>query len=391
MVLLSASYGRAQLLYFQKQRRLCNPTRIVCSSDGARRSEKGTRKKVLAVLPEAGEYARNPGHISCVENELGLREWLEERNCEFVVTADKDGEGSEMVRNLEDTDIIISTPFHPAYVTRELIEKAPNLKLSITAGIGSDHVDLNAASDFGLTVAEVTGSNTVSTAEQAVLCILSVVRNYPVAHRQIVAGHWNLAEASSTAYDLENKCIGVVGAGAIGRLVMQRLKGFDVGGMKYFDYKRLPEDAERDLGVTFADLDEVIATADVVTVHVPLSDKTRGLFDEKRLRSMKKGAFLVNVSRGAIVDRVAIVKALDDGHIAGYAGDVWDVQPAPKDHPWRTMKNHGMTAHVAGNTVDAQARYQQGTKDILDAWLSNRPFQDNFYIVREGELAPQYK
>jgi formate dehydrogenase len=142
--------------------------------------------KVVCALYEGGEAGQqNPNIFGCVENELGLRQFLEDRGHEFVVTSDKDGDHSEFARQLHDADVVISQPFWPAYITRERIAMAPKLKLAITAGIGSDHVDLAAACDRNITVAEVTGSNVVSVAEHVVMMILSLVRNYMPAYKQV--------------------------------------------------------------------------------------------------------------------------------------------------------------------------------------------------------------
>ncbi|KAK9837356.1 hypothetical protein WJX84_012030, partial [Apatococcus fuscideae] len=200
----------------------------------ALRVQAGEKEKVLAILYEAKDGAKNPQLLSCVENELGLREFLEEKGVEYVVTADKDGENSEMEKHLEDATIFISTPFHPGYLTKERLDKAPKLKLAITAGIGSDHVHLDSAAANGLTVAEATGSNNVSTAEQAVMQILVLVRNFVPAHEQIAEGGWDIGAVCKNAYDLEGKTVGIVGAGRIGRLVMERLKAFNIEKMVYF-------------------------------------------------------------------------------------------------------------------------------------------------------------
>jgi formate dehydrogenase len=105
------------------------------------------------------------------------------------------------------------------------------------------------------------------------------------------------------------------------------------------------------------------------------------------IRSMKRGAYLINTARGKICDRDAVVRALQTGHLAGYAGDVWFPQPAPRDHPWRTMPNHGMTPHISGSSLSAQARYAAGTREILECWFEQRPIRDEYLIVDGGRLA----
>lgn len=348
--------------------------------------------KVLCALYEGGPAGRaNPKILGCVENELGLREFLEARGHELIVTSDKDGEASEFARHLPTADVVISQPFWPAYLTRERMERAPKLKLAITAGIGSDHVDLAAACDHGVTVAEVTGSNVVSVAEHVVMHILSLVRNYMPAYEQVVNGEWDIAGIANQAYDLEHKHVGTVAAGRIGLRVMRRLKPFDVK-LHYTDKRRLPLEVEQELNVEFHEtVEDLVRHCDVVTINCPLHPETENLFDAKMLAQMKRGAYLVNTARGKIVDRDALVHALESGHLAGYAGDVWFPQPAPKDHPWRSMPRHAMTPHYSGTTLDAQARYAAGTREILENFLDGREQKPENLIAHDGVVvSPSY-
>ena len=231
--------------------------------------------------PTPAQVDFTPGVLlGSVSGELGLRRCLEGRGHRLVVTSDKDGPDSVFERELPDADVVISQPFWPAYLTAERIAKAPKLKLAITAGIGSDHVDLQAAIERGITVAEVTYSNSISVSEHVVMMILALVRNY------IPSYQW-----------------------------------------------------------------------------------------------------VVNTARGKICDRDAVVRALESGQLAGYAGDVWFPQPAPNDHPWRTMPHHGMTPHTSGTSLSAQARYAAGTQEILECWFDGRPIRDEYLIVDAGKLA----
>ncbi len=182
-----------------------------------------------------------------MSGELGLRTYLESQGHSLVVTSDKDGPDSEFERELADTDVVISQPFWPAYLTAERIAKAPNLKLAITAGIGSDHVDLQAAIDRGITVAEVTYSNSISVSEHVVMMILGLVRNYIPSYQTVIDGGWNIADCAARSYDLEGMQVGTVAAGRIGSAVLRRLKPFEVG-LHYTDRHRLPEAVEQELG-----------------------------------------------------------------------------------------------------------------------------------------------
>jgi formate dehydrogenase len=325
--------------------------------------------------------------LGSVSGELGLRKFLESQGHKLVVTADKDGPKSAFERELPDAEIVISQPFWPAYLTAERIAKAKKLKLAITAGIGSDHVDLQAAIDRGVTVAEVTYCNSISVSEHIVMMILALVRNYIPSYQWVVDGGWNIADCVSRSYDLEGMAVGTVGAGRIGTAALRRLKAFDVK-LHYTDRHRLPAEVERELGVTFhPDAESLVRVCDVVTINTPLHPETENLFDDALIAKMKRGAYLVNTARGKICDREAIARALKSGQLAGYAGDVWFPQPAPKDHSWRTMPHHGMTPHVSGTSLSAQARYAAGVREILECWFERRPIREEYLIVSGGELA----
>jgi formate dehydrogenase len=338
--------------------------------------------------PTPSALGFTPGElVGCVSGELGLREFLEGAGHELIVTSDKDGPDSVFERELPRADIVISQPFWPAYVTKERFAKAPNLKLVVTAGIGSDHTDLDEAAAREITVAEVTYSNSISVSEHVVMMILGLVRNYIPAHQWAVDGGWNIADCVSRSYDLEGMQVGTVAAGRIGLAVLRRLAPFDVG-LHYTDRHRLPEDVERELGLTFhPDPGSMVGVCDVVTINAPLYAETENLFDDEMLGRMKRGAYLINTARGKICDRDAIVRACESGQLAGYAGDVWFPQPPPKDHPWRTMPNNGMTPHMSGTSLSAQARYAAGTREILESWFDERPIRDEYLIVDGGGLA----
>jgi len=351
--------------------------------------------KILAILYKGGKAAvEEPRLLGTMENKLGMADWLKERGHTFVVTDDKEGPDSDFQKEIVDADVLITTPFHPGYLTADIIHnKAKKLKLAITAGVGSDHVDLDAANEKKITVAEVTGSNVVSVAEHVVMDILLLVRNFVPAHEMIERGDWVVADIARNAFDLEGKVIGTLGCGRIGYRVLQRLVAFDPKELLYYDYAPLPEAAAKAVGARRVEkLETFLGQCDVITINAPLHDGTRGLINHDMLKHVKKGAWIVNTARGAIADRIAIAEALASGQINGYAGDVWDVQPAPKDHPWRTMKNplgggNGMTPHYSGTTLDAQKRYAEGAKDILERWFDGKDQEPANVIVTNGDYA----
>ena len=339
-------------------------------------------------LPSPSGIDFTPGHLlGSVSGGLGLEPFLTGRGHQYVVTSDKDGPDSVFERELADADVVISQPFWPAYLTAERIAKASNLRLAITAGIGSDHVDLQAAIDRSITVAEVTWCNSISVAEHAVMQMLALVRDYIPQYGWVVRGGWNIADAVSRSYDIEGMDVGVVAAGRIGLAVLKRMKPFDVN-LHYTDRHRLPAEVEAELGLTYhATVESLVSVCDVVSIHCPLHPETEDMFNDELIGRMKRGSYIVNTARGKICNRDAIVRALETGQLAGYAGDVWFPQPAPNDHPWRAMPGHAMTPHTSGTSLSAQARYAAGVREILECWLDGRPIREEYLIVQGGALA----
>jgi len=376
------------------------------------------RAKVVAVLyddPKAGyppKYARDdipyiagyadgqtaptpkskPGYkpgalVGCVSGELGLRKFLEDRGHELVVTSSKDGDGCELDKHLHDAEVVISQPFWPAYMTAERIAAAPKLKMCLTAGIGSDHVDLAAACARNITVAEVTFCNSISVSEHVVMMILGLVRNYMPSYDFACKGGWNIADCVSRSYDVEGLHVGTVASGRIGLAVLRRMAPFDCK-LHYTDRHRLPEAVEKELNLTYhADVKSMVKVCDVVTINCPLHPGTEHMFNKEMIYSMKRGAYIVNTARGKICDRDAIAEACASGQLAGYAGDVWFPQPPPQDHPWRSMPHHGMTPHISGTSLSAQFRYAEGTREILECHFDGTPLRSEYTIAAGGKLA----
>ncbi len=339
-------------------------------------------------LPSPKGRDFTPGQLlGCVSGELGLRKFLESNGHEFIVTNSKDGDGCEADKHIVDADIVISQPFFPYYLTKERIAKAKNLKMAITAGIGSDHVDLQAAMENKIDVVEVTFCNSRSVAEHIVMMIVSMVRDYHNQHRIVNEGGWNIADAVQRSYDVEGMHIGTVAAGRIGLDALRKMKPFDVH-LHYFDRHKLPESVEKELNLTFHEsVESMVKVCDVVTINCPLHPETENLFNKDMISKMKKGAYIINTARGKICNKDDIAEALKSGQLSGYAGDVWFPQPAPNDHVWRSMPNHGMTPHTSGTSLSAQARYADGTREILECFFDKKPIRDQYLIVKDGQLA----
>ncbi|MBE9376511.1 NAD-dependent formate dehydrogenase [Saccharopolyspora sp. HNM0983] len=327
--------------------------------------------------------APGDGATADAGNALGLRDQLDQHGHRLVSTSDT---GSGLDEELADAQVLVTTPFWPVYLDAERLDRAPQLGLVITAGIGSDHVDFSAARERGIHLAEVTGSNVVSVAEHNVLQILALVRNFVPAHRQVLDGRWDVAEAAAPAHDLEGKTVGIVGLGAIGARTALRLRGFDVRMLYHARHRKSPAE-EATLGVRYARFDDLVAESDVICLALPLTGGSRAMFDRERLAAMKPGAWLVNTARGAIVDRDDLVVSLESGHLGGYAGDTWYPQPAPEDHPWRSMPSHAMTIHYSGMTAEAQQRIAAGVREILGDWTADRPLPEDYLLLDPQRLS----
>lgn len=226
------------------------------------------------------------------------------------------------------------------------------------------------------------------------MTILVLVRNFVPAHEQVAKGEWDVAAVAKDSYDLENKVVGTVAVGRIGERVLRRLKAFDCKELLYYDYQPLSPEVEKEIGARRVDnLEDMLAQCDVVTINCPLHEKTYGMFNKELISKMKKGSWLVNTARGAIVVKEDVAAALESGHLRGYGGDVWYPQPAPEDHCLRYAKNpfgggNAMVPHMSGTTIDAQARYAAGTKAIIETYFSGKEdYQPQDLIVTKGEYA----
>lgn len=236
-------------------------------------------------------------------------------------------------------------------------------------------------------VCEVTYCNSISVAEHVVMMILALVRNYIPSHQVVKDGGWNIADCIQRAYDIEGMKVGTVAAGRIGQAVLKRLHPFDCE-LHYTDRHRLPQEVEAEYNLTYwDDWRDMVPHMDVVTLNCPLHPETEHMVNETTIPLFKPGAYLINTARGKLCHDRAIAQALQDGHLAGYAGDVWFPQPPPVDHPWPDMPWHAMTPHTSGTTLSAQARYAAGVREILECLLANQPIRQEYQIVTAGALA----
>lgn len=236
-------------------------------------------------------------------------------------------------------------------VDAELLEAANRLQVVGRAGVGLDNVDTAAATASGILVCNAPESNVVSAAEHSVGLLLALARNVAQAHGALVDGRWE--RSAWTGVELLNKTVGIVGLGRVGRLVAQRLSGFDVQILA-FDPFVSPESA-REVNAEMVELDELLARSDFVTVHLPKNEETLGLFDASRFSKFKRGAFLVNAARGGVIVEDDLADALNKGYLAGAALDVFDTEPK-LDSPLFGRSDVLVTPHLGASTNEAQDR-----------------------------------
>jgi phosphoglycerate dehydrogenase-like enzyme len=262
-----------------------------------------------------------------------------------------------------DAEYYLGSPRHG--IGNEFFRAAPRLKLVQLTSAGYDRVDLEAARKARVPVANNGGANSVAVAEHTVMLMLAVLKRLVYHHNNVAAGTWRTAEfAAMRTYELEGKRLGIVGLGNIGKKVARRVQGFDMD-VVYHDVLRLTGDQEDALGVRFVLFTELLRTADVVTLHVPLNDVTRGLISTRELAMMKRSAILVNTCRGPVVDENALHQALASGTIAGAGLDVMVEEPPRPNHPLFALPTVTLTPHSAGPTWDNWARaYRNGFDNI---------------------------
>ena len=235
-------------------------------------------------------------------------------------------------------------------VASEMLARAPNLKVIGRAGVGVDNIDLDAATERGIAVLNAPSGNTVSAAELTLALMLSVVRRVPSADASVRRGEWD--RGLFKGVELRGRTLGLVGAGRVGQEVAHRCRAFGMHILVYDPY--LTDERAEEISLERADLRVVIANADVLSLHVPLTDDTRGMIDQAVISRMKEGAFIVNVSRGQVIDEEALALALSEGKLAGAALDVFKNEPLDENSLLRKAPGVVLTPHLGASTLEAQ-------------------------------------
>ena len=268
----------------------------------------------------------------------------------FELTSKPGLKGEELADAMSDADAVLVRS--ATRITRESMARAHRLKAIGRAGVGVDTIDVDAATERGIPVLTAPGGNTISAAELTMALLLSLARKVPAADRSMRAGEWD--KKSFSGIELYGKTLGLVGAGRIGSQVAKRAREFGMSVVVYDPY--LTSVRAHELDAELATLDEVLARADVLSVHVPLTDATKGLLGPAQFAKMKRSMIVLNVARGGVVDESALLAALQSKAIAGAALDVFESEPLPADHPLRTAPNVVLTPHVGASTSEAQEK-----------------------------------
>jgi phosphoglycerate dehydrogenase-like enzyme len=255
----------------------------------------------------------------------------------------------------------------------EFFRSAPRLRLVQLLSAGYDRVDVEAARKARVPVANNGGANAIAVAEHTLMLMLAVLKKLVRFHNDVVAGKWRVGNMAEGVFELAGKTLGIVGLGNIGKKVARRAAAFDMR-VQYYDIARLTEAEEDALGVRFVLLGELLRTSDVVSLHVPLDDTTRGLVGARELALMKPSAILINTCRGPVVDEAALHRALSQGQIAGAGLDVMIDEPPAPNHPLFTLPNVTLTPHSAGPTSENwTARFRNGFDNIQRVAGGRRP------------------
>lgn len=296
----------------------------------------------------------------------------------FDVVRIKDSSDPRFVTELETAAGLIVRS--ATRVDATMLDLAPGLRVVGRAGVGVDNIDVAAASERGVAVMNAPGGNTVSAAELTMALLLSVARRVAEADRSMREGKWERAKFQGV--ELRGRTLGVIGGGRIGGAVAERCRAFGMKVIVHDPY--LPVERVVDLRSPVVELNDLLETADVVTLHVPLTEETRALIGESALGMMKKGAFLINVSRGGVVDEAALARALVEERIAGAGLDVYETEPLPAGSPLLSAPNLVLTPHLGASTQEAQIQVALEVAASLRAALA---FGDLSSAINAPELA----
>ncbi len=271
--------------------------------------------------------------------------------------------------------LTIKTP-----MTRKIIESCPKLKIIGKYGVGTENIDIDAATELGIPVVNVPGVNSNAVAELTIGLILSIMRHIPEGKNHIARGGWR--DESLLGDELSGSIVGIIGYGQIAKRVIRKLRGFEIKEILVFSESRTREKPEF-RNVTFTDLPGLLKESDIVTIHKSSTPKSKGLIGKDEINLMKKTAYLVNTSRGSLVDEVELVKALQDRRIAGAALDVYEKEPLAQDHPLLSLNNVVLTPHIGGSTRRTRVQMVTIAANNVANFLQGKKISPQYIVNQE--------
>ena len=286
-------------------------------------------------------------------------------------------EGAELLQAVSESDALITRS--GTAVTEELVNAGTRLRIIGRAGVGLDNVDVDACTARGILVINAPTANIMSATEHTMAMLLALCRNIPEAHASVKRGEWNRSKFLGT--ELDGKTLGIIGLGRIGTRITIRARAFGMRVIAYDPY--IPPSVFEKVGAERVSIDDLLARADVITVHTPLTDETRGMIGAAEMSKMKAGVVVLNIARGGIYDEQSLADALNSGKIAGAAIDVYVEEP-PKGNPLLTAKNIILSPHIGANTIEAQDRVAVQTAEMVIDALRGSIFVSAVNLPFEG-------
>ncbi|MDQ6799734.1 MAG: phosphoglycerate dehydrogenase [Acidobacteriota bacterium] len=286
--------------------------------------------------------------------------------------------GEPLLRAVTESDALITRS--GTAVTRELVNAGKRLRIVGRAGVGLDNVDVDACTERGILVINAPTANILSATEHTMAMLLALCRNIPEAHASVKRGEWT--RSKFMGIELSGKVLGVIGLGRIGTRVTTRARAFGMRVLAYDPY--IAQTVGEKVGAEMVSLDDLLAQADVITVHTPLSDETRGMLGAAEIAKMKDGVIALNIARGGLYDENALADALASGKVSGAAIDVYVEEPPPKDHPLLKLNNVILSPHIGANTIEAQDRVAVQTSEMVVDALRGSIFVSAVNLPFEG-------
>lgn len=298
---------------------------------------------------------------------VGLKSFIETRvaGMEFSVVDVHKFPEDKLAVEIADADILLGDYTGSTPITRRVVQAAKKLKLIQQPSVGYNHIDVKACKEFGIPVANTPGANDIGVAEHTMMLALACLKNLPLYNAKTHQGEWLFTQAQRTGiFELNSKTYGLLGMGRTARAVAERLIPFGVK-LLYYDIVRLSAEDEKKYNAAYASMEEILKTADVVSLHLPLTTETTKIINAAKLALMKSTAVLINVGRGALVDETALAEALRGKKIAFAAVDVFTEEPPPANHPLFGLENVILTPHLAGSTRESGMRIINMSLDNL--------------------------